>query len=248
MNEDIVYGRNAVREALLSGRTANKMLVAKGDRKGSIGEIITLAKNQNIEVREVYYSKLDEIVKEVDEQANHQGVVLYVSPIEYFEIDDIIDYAKEKGEPPFVIVLDSLTDVHNIGAIIRSAECFGAHGIIMNKKRSAPINAAVLKASSGAASYMRIARVANIVAAIKELKDKGLWVIGADMEGQRADKVNLKGATALVIGSEGKGLARLTKENLDMIASIEMSGKVESLNASCAASILMYEKKRQDML
>jgi len=143
-------------------------------------------------------------------------------------------------------VLDSLTDVHNIGAIIRSAECFGAHGIILNKKRSAPINGTVLKASSGAAAHLNIARVPNIVAAIKELKDKGLWVIGADMEGERADRVNLKGPIALVIGSEEKGLARLTRENMDIIASIEMSGKVSSLNASCAASVLMYEKKRQD--
>lgn len=248
MNEDIIFGRNAVREALLSGKDANRMLVAKGDRKGSIGEIITLARKRNIEIREVYHSKLDEIAKEVDDQANHQGVILYVSPIEYCEIDDILDIAREKNEPPFVIVLDSLTDVHNIGAIIRSAECFGAHGIIINKKRSAPINATVLKSSSGAAAYVKIARVPNIVAAIKELKEKGLWVIGADMEGQRADKVDLKGAVALIIGSEGKGLARLTRENLDLVASIEMNGQINSLNASCAASILMYEKRRQDML
>lgn len=248
MNEDIVFGRNAVKEALLSGKSANKMLIAKGDRKGSIGEIITIAKKLNIEIQEVYNDKLNEITKEVDENANHQGVVLYISPIEYCEIDDILKTASDKNEPPFVIVLDSLTDVHNIGAIIRSAECFGAHGIILNKKRSAPINATVLKASSGAAAHMKIARVPNIVAALKELKDKGLWVIGADMDGQRTDKVNLKGAIALVIGSEGKGLARLTRENADIIASIEMSGNVNSLNASCAASVLMYEKKRQDML
>lgn len=248
MNEDIIFGRNAVREALLSGKDANRMLVAKGDRKGSIGEIITLARERNIEIREVYHSKLDEIAKEVDDQANHQGVILYVSPIEYCEIDDILDAAREKNEPPFVIVLDSLTDVHNIGAIIRSAECFGAHGIIINKKRSAPINATVLKSSSGAAAYVKIARVPNIVAAIKELKEKGLWVIGADMEGQRADKIDFKGAVALVIGSEGKGLARLTRDNLDLVASIEMNGKINSLNASCAASILMYEKRRQDMI
>ena len=244
----ILMGRNAVREALRSGKSINRILVLK-DRDGSLGELISLAKDQKIEVRETDRKKLDELCMPFghgDKPGNHQGIVAYVAGVEYCSVEDILQEAKKRGEDPFVIVLDGIEDPHNLGSIIRSAECAGAHGVVIGKRRSVAVTPAAVKASAGAAEYMHIARVTNISAAITELKKAGLWVAGADMSGTDMTRQGLNGPLALVIGSEGNGLSKLVRDTCDFLVSIPLFGKIDSLNAGVAAGILMFEKKRQD--
>lgn len=244
----LIIGRNAVREAVRSDRSIDRILVSR-ERDGSLGELMKLIKEKNIQYREVDRKKLDELCLPFGhggKTANHQGIVAYAAGVEYCSIQDILNVAKERNEAPFVVVLDGVEDPHNLGSIIRSAECAGVHGIILGKRRSASVTPAVVKASCGATEYMKIARVVNISGALEELKRAGLWVAGADMNGVSMSKQGLNGALALVIGSEGSGLTKLVRENCDFLVSIPLKGKIESLNASVAASVLMFEKCRQD--
>jgi 23S rRNA (guanosine2251-2'-O)-methyltransferase len=247
--EDILFGRNTVREAVKKGRGIDRILVAEGMTDGSIHEIVRMARDQKLIVTEVKRQKLDDMCLPFGyggRPGNHQGIVAIVSACEYVEVEDILRIAEEKGEPPFLVILDGITDTNNFGAIIRSAECFGAHGIIISKRRSAPLNSSVFKASSGAAEYMPVAREVNLTATINKLKEKGLWIVAAVMDGQKASETDLKGPVALVIGSEGEGISRLVEESCDFRVSIGMEGRVGSLNASVAAAVLMYEKRRQE--
>ncbi len=244
----LLIGRNAVREAIKSGRSIDRVLVST-EHDGSLGEIVTLARERKLVVREVDRKKLDELCMPFGhggKTANHQGVVAYAAGVTYCEIADILDAAKEKGEAPFVIVLDGVEDPHNLGSIIRSADCAGAHGVIIGKRRSASVTAAAVKASAGATEYVKIARVVNISAALTELKAAGLWIAGADMDGETMRKTAMKGPLAIVIGNEGEGLSKLVRDNCDFLVSIPMQGHIDSLNAGVAAAILMFEKKRQD--
>jgi 23S rRNA (guanosine2251-2'-O)-methyltransferase len=244
----LLIGRNAVREAIKSGRSIDRILVTT-EHDGSLGEIVTLARERKLVVREVDRKKLDELCMPFGhggKTANHQGVVAYAAGVTYCEIGDILDAAKEKGEAPFVIVLDGVEDPHNLGSIIRSADCAGAHGVIIGKRRSASVTAAAVKASAGATEYVKIARVVNISAAIAQLKSAGIWIAGADMSGQNMRAAAMKGPLAIVIGNEGEGLSKLVRENCDFLVSIPMQGHIDSLNAGVAAAVLMFEKKRQD--
>lgn len=240
-NENTIEGRNPVIEVLKSGRTVEKLFVAKGAIEGSLKVILSIAKDNGIVVSEVDRKKLDEM----STTHSHQGVIALVSSYEYSSIDEMLKLAKEKGEDPFIIILDEIEDPHNLGSIIRSANVYGAHGIIIPKRRSALVTATVAKASSGAVEYMKIAKMTNLNQAIRELKEKGLWVIGTDMDGEICYESNLTGPIAIVIGSEGKGISRLIKENCDGVVSIPMQGEVNSLNASVAAGTIMYEIIRQ---
>ena len=243
----IIMGRNAVREAVKSGRSIDRILVNR-ELDGSLREVVNLARDNNIQIREVDRYKLDEICMPFGhggKPGNHQGILAQVPGVEYCDISDILRAARDKDEKPFIILLDGVEDPHNLGSIIRSAECAGAHGVIIPKRRSASVTAAACKASAGAVEYMKVARVSNLAGAIDRLKDEGLWIAGADMEGTEMTKVDLKGAIGLVIGSEGDGLSRLIREKCDFLVSIPMSGHIDSLNAAVAAAILMFEKKRQ---
>lgn len=244
----LIMGRNAVREAVRSGRSIDKILVTK-EIDGSLREIINLARDNNIRVDSVVREKLDELCMPFghgQKTGNHQGIVAMVPGVEYCEIADILNFAKEKGEKPFIIILDGLEDPHNLGSIIRSAVCAGAHGIIIPRRRAVSVTAAACKASAGAVEYAHIARVANIANAIARLKDEGLWIAGADMSGTAMTSARMEGALALVIGSEGDGIGRLVKEKCDFLVSIPMFGQIDSLNAAVAAAVLMFEKRRQD--
>lgn len=243
----IVMGRNAVREAIKSGRSIDRILVVK-ELDGSLREVVGLARDRNLQIREVERAKLDELCMPFGhggKPGNHQGIVAQVPGVEYCDISDILAVAKEREEKPFIILLDGVEDPHNLGSIIRSAECAGAHGVIIPKRRSASVTASACKASAGAVEYMKVARVANLGGAIDRLKDEGLWIAGADMAGTAMDKADLKGAIGLVIGSEGDGISRLIKEKCDFLVSIPMTGHIDSLNAAVAAAVLMFEKKRQ---
>lgn len=244
----LIMGRNAVREAVRSGRSIDKILVTK-EIDGSLREIINLARDNNIRVDSVVREKLDELCMPFghgQKTGNHQGIVAMVPGVEYCEIADILNFAKKKGEKPFIIILDGIEDPHNLGSIIRSAVCAGAHGIIIPRRRAVSVTAAACKASAGAVEYAHIARVANIANAIARLKDEGLWIAGSDMSGTAMTSARMEGALALVIGSEGDGIGRLVKEKCDFIVSIPMFGQIDSLNAAVAAAVLMFEKRRQD--
>lgn len=234
---DIIAGRNPVMEAIRSGRSIESILVAKGERSGSVVAIIAKAKQKNIPVKDVDSKKLDFLAKGV----NHQGIVAQCAVKEYSTLEEIFALAEERGESPFIIVLDKIEDPHNLGAIIRTAECAGAHGVIIPERRSAGLSYTVEKTSAGALEYMPVVRVKNISAVLQKLKDKGIWVYGADMNGEHYKKVNFDGAVALVIGNEGKGISPLVAKDCDVIVSLPMKGKINSLNASVAAGILMYE-------
>ena len=234
---DIIAGRNPVMEAIRSGRSIGSILVAKGERSGSVVAIIAKAKQKNIPVKDVDSKKLDFLAKGV----NHQGIVAQCAVKEYSTLEEIFALAEERGESPFIIVLDKIEDPHNLGAIIRTAECAGAHGVIIPERRSAGLSYTVEKTSAGALEYMPVVRVKNISAVLQKLKDKGIWVYGADMDGEHYKKVNYDGAVALVIGNEGKGISPLVAKDCDVIVSLPMKGKINSLNASVAAGILMYE-------
>ena len=244
----LIFGRNAVKEAVKAGRSIDKILV-QTEPDGSLKEIVALAKDARIIVHEVNRKKLDEACLPFGhggKTANHQGIVAYTAGVEYCDVSDILNLAAEKGEKPFVVVLDGVEDPHNLGSIIRSADCAGAHGVILGKHRSAPVTAAAVKSSAGASEHMLIARVVNISAALEELKTAGLWIAGADMSGESMYKQDMTGAFALVIGNEGEGLSRLVRERCDYLVSIPMDGHVDSLNAGVAAGILLFEKRRQE--
>lgn len=242
LQNDVIEGRNAVIEALRAGRAIDKIYIAKGDVDKTLGHIASKGREKGIVVVECDRRKLDFM----SQTHAHQGVIALAAVREYCSIDDIFALADERSEKPFIIVCDEISDGHNLGAIIRSAECAGAHGIIIPKRRSAGLTAVVDKASAGAAEHMLIARVANLPAAIKELKSRGLWVYGTAADGQNdLWHTDFSGAVALVIGSEGDGMGRLVKENCDFVVSLPMKGQVSSLNASNAAAITMYEILRQ---
>lgn len=242
LREDLIEGRNAVIEALKSERTIEQLLIAKGDTEGSVNLIIALAKERHIVIKEVDRKKLDNM----SVSKAHQGVIAIVTPYDYFEVSDILKYAEEKNEKPFILILDEIEDPHNFGAIIRSAEVCGVHGIIIPKRRNVGITPIVYKTSAGAVQHMKIAKVTNINAVIDELKERGLWVYGADMDGENyCYEVDFSGAAALVIGSEGKGISKLTKSKCDVLTKIPMRGNINSLNASVAGGIMMYEVMKQ---
>ncbi len=239
--EDRIFGRNPVFEAIKSGRTIDKILIKKGKYEGSLVPIIKKAKEEHIIIQEVERQRLDEL----SGGGNHQGIVAYVSELEYVTVKDILDRARAKNEPPFVIVCDKITDPHNLGAILRTANCVGAHGMIIPKRGSVGLNSIAVKTAAGAAEYTPVARVTNISAAISELKKEGLWIAAADMDGDLMYKTDLRGALGIVIGSEGDGISRLVKENCDFTVSVPMNGDINSLNASVAAGVVMYEALRQ---
>ncbi|WAG57943.1 23S rRNA (guanosine(2251)-2'-O)-methyltransferase RlmB [Clostridium estertheticum] len=242
IREDLIEGRNAVIEALKSDRTVEYILIAKGDMVGSISVVLALAKEKGIVTKEVDRRKLDEM----SQTSSHQGVIAVVTPYKYFEINDIFKYAEEKGEKPFIIILDEIEDPHNFGSIIRTAEVCGAHGIIIPKRKNVGATPTVYKTSAGAIEHVKIAKVTNINVAIEEIKKRGVWVYGADMDGEDyIFNTDLTGSVALVIGSEGRGIAKLTKEKCDVLVKIPMVGKITSLNASVAAGIVMYEIMKQ---
>ncbi len=240
--EDLIEGRNAVTEALRAGRSIDKIYIAKGEVDKTLGHIASKARDQGVVVVETDRRKLDAM----SVTHAHQGVIALAAVREYCSVEDILAIADERGEPPFVILCDEISDPHNLGAILRTAECAGAHGVIIPKRRSAGLTSIVDKTSAGAAEHMAVARVPNLPAAIRELKERGLWVYGtaADAPSGMWD-TDLTGPLCLVIGSEGDGMGRLVAENCDFLLSIPMRGKVSSLNASAAASVVMYEVLRQ---
>ena len=236
----LICGRNAVTEALKSGTLIDLVFVNK-NAGGSISRICAMAAERGIPVKQVDDKKLDHMCA----GAAHQGAAAMLGCAEYYSVQDILDFAKEKGEDPFIIICDEIEDPHNLGAIIRTAEAAGVHGIIIPKRRSASLNHTVHKTSAGAASWIKTARVPNLAAAVKELKDSGVWIYGTDMAGESIYGTDLKGGIAFVIGSEGFGMGRLMRESCDFLVSLPMFGQVNSLNASVAAGICMYEAVRQ---
>lgn len=240
-DSNLIIGRNAVSEALRSGRNIDTLLVVRGERNGSVGRIISECKEKGVVIKEVDRKKLDFMCG----QGNHQGVAAYAAVHEYSSVEDIFALAEERGEAPFIILCDELEDPHNLGAIIRTAETAGVHGIIIPKRRNASLTWAVGKASAGAVEYVPVARVGNLSSTIDDLKKRGLWVYTADMDGQNWCETDFSGPVALVVGSEGNGVSRLIKEKSDFVVSLPMRGKITSLNASVAAGILMYEVSRQ---
>lgn len=242
MYEDIIEGRNAVTAALKSGRQIDKLYIRRGDNKGSLLPIIAKAKEKGISIVEVDKGKLDSM----SETGVHQGVIARIPPYEYKTVDDILNIAREKGEPPFIVILDHLEDPHNLGSIIRTANCAGVHGVIISKHDGVTLTAAAVKASAGAASFTPVARVNNIAQTVDYLKEQGIWVTGADAAGDRSIyEADLKGAVALVVGGEDKGISRLTASKCDFLVGIPMKGDVNSLNASVAAALMIYEAMKQ---
>ncbi len=237
-----VEGRNAVLELLKSNREINKVLIAKGDKQGSINEIISLCKDKGIVFQEVDKSKLDEITQ----TNHHQGVIAYASPIEYKERSDILAIAKARNEAPFIVICDEIEDPHNLGALIRTAEIAGCHGIIIPKRRSASVTETVVKVSCGAPEHLAIARVGNINAAIDALKEAGVWVYGTDGSANKLYfEENLTGPIAIIIGSEGRGMNKLTMKKCDVLLKIPMKGHITSLNASVSGGIVIFEAVKQ---
>ena len=239
--EDMVAGRNAVMEALKGSRSVNKLMIANGSTEGSIKEIIAVAKEKGVNIQYWDRSKLDSIARGI----RHQGVLAQVAPVQYAELEDILQVAKDRNEPPFIVLLDELEDPHNLGAILRTADAAGVHGVLIPKHRSCPLSATVAKTSAGAVEHVPVARVGNLVQTIKKLKQEGLWVAAADMDGKDYYDTDLTGPLLLIIGSEGQGVGRLVKEQCDFVVRIPMVGKINSLNASVAGSILMYEAVKQ---
>lgn len=239
--EDMVAGRNAVMEALKGSRSVNKLIIANGSTEGSIKEIIAVAKEKGVNIQYWDRSKLDSIARGI----RHQGVLAQVAPVQYAELEDILQVAKDRNEPPFIVLLDELEDPHNLGAILRTADAAGVHGVLIPKHRSCPLSATVAKTSAGAVEHVPVARVGNLVQTIKKLKQEGLWVAAADMDGKDYYDTDLTGPLLLIIGSEGQGVGRLVKEQCDFVVRIPMVGKINSLNASVAGSILMYEAMKQ---
>lgn len=239
---DIIAGRNAVSEALRAGRTIDSLYIQRGERSGALSALAAKAKAAGAAIKEADPRKLDHLCG----GANHQGVVAVAAVKEYATVEDLFQLAQERGEPPFFVLCDELEDPHNLGAIIRTAECAGAHGVIIPKRRSAGLTAVVAKTSAGAVSHLPVARVANLPSLLKQLKKEGLWIFGAAADGPVSlYEADLKGPAAIVIGSEGSGMSRLVAETCDVLVRIPMKGKLNSLNASAAAAILLYEAVRQ---
>ena len=243
-SELTLEGRNAVIEAFRAGKTIDKLFVLEHCQEGSMNTIIREAKKKDTIINYVKKERLDQM----SETGKHQGVIAYVAAYDYATVDDILERAREKDEQPFIIVLDNIEDPHNLGAIIRTANLAGAHGVIISKHRAAGLTATVAKASAGAINYTPVAKVTNIAKTIEKLKDQGLWFVCADMGGTRMYDLDLKGPIGLVIGNEGDGVRRLVKEKCDFIASVPMFGDIDSLNASVATGVLAYEIVRQRML
>jgi len=240
--EDLIEGRNAVLEALRAGRPIDKIYLAKGDTDKTLGHIAATARKAGVVVTECDRRKLDGM----GVTGAHQGVIALAAVREYCGLDELLAYAQERGEDPFLIACDEIADPHNLGAIIRTAECVGAHGIIIPKRRSAGLTAVVDKASAGAAEHMRVARVPNMTAALQELKKEGVWIYGTDADATgKLWETDMRGSICLVIGSEGFGMSRLVRECCDFTVSIPLLGRITSLNASAAASVMMYEVLRQ---
>ena len=237
----IIEGRNPIIEALKNNRPIEKIMVNKASKEGSIKKILAMAKENKVIIQEVDRHKLDEM----SESHAHQGVIAITSDYRYYDLDEILEIPKEKGEDTFFIILDGITDPHNLGSIIRTADAVGAHAVIIPKRRSVQITPIVAKASAGAVEYLPVCKVTNIVNTIKTLKENGLWIAAVDMDGQTFYQQNLGGPLGLVVGSEGEGISRLVKQNCDFTVSMPMSGNVTSLNASVAGGILLYEVYRQ---
>ena len=232
--ENVLAGRNPIREALRSGRDIEKLLVMRGELSGSARQIVQMAREARVPVQEVDKERLDEITP------HHQGLLAFASAYQYSSLEEMLQEAEEKGEDPFLIILDGITDPQNLGAVIRTAECVGAHGVIVRERRSVGLTPAAVKASAGAVEYVKVARVTNLSRVLEELKKRGVWVYAVTMDGEDYQKVAFSGGTALVIGSEGEGISRLILEHCDQRVSLPMRGKLDSLNASAAASVMMY--------
>ena len=239
--EFVIEGRNAVIEAFRAGKTIDKLFVLEHCKEGSMNTVLREAKKQGSVINYLKKERLDQM----SETGKHQGVIAYIAAYEYGSVEDILKKAEDKGEQPFVIILDDIEDPHNLGAIIRTANLAGAHGVIIPKHRASGLTATVVKASAGAINYTPVAKVTNISKTIEELKEKGLWFVCADMDGTTMYDLDLKGPIGLVIGNEGKGVRRLVKEKCDFIAKVPMFGDIDSLNASVAAGVLAYEIVRQ---
>ncbi|MGN0390259.1 MAG: 23S rRNA (guanosine(2251)-2'-O)-methyltransferase RlmB [Wujia sp.] len=239
----LIEGRNAVLEAFRAGRTVDKLYIQDGLRDGTISTILRDAKKRDVIVNFVSRDKLDQMSRD----KKHQGVMAITAAFAYSTVEDILAKAEEKGEPPFLFILDEIEDPHNLGAIIRTANLCGAHGVIIPKRRAAGLTATAVKASAGAIHYTPVAKVTNIAKTIAELKEKGMWFACADMDGELMYRTNLTGPIGLVIGNEGSGVSRLVKESCDYVVSIPMKGDIDSLNASVAAGVLAYEVVRQRM-
>lgn len=238
MREDLIIGRNAVIEALKSDRTIECVYVSKGDLEGSIKVALGLAKDKGVVIKEADRRKLDTMC----DGLNHQGIVARVTPFKYCEVNDILEDAKRKEQQPFIVILDEIEDPHNLGSIIRTAELCGVHGIIIPKRRNVGVTSTVYKCSAGAIEHMKIAKVTNINATIDMLKEQGIWIYGADIDGKDYSyNTDFSGPCALIIGSEGKGISNLTLKKCDLLVKIPMIGKINSLNASVAGGIMMYE-------
>lgn len=236
----VIYGRNAVLEAVKSGRTVDKILIRAGGLEGSVNLILAKAKEAGIPVIEVAREKLDSLCA----GGNHQGVAAMAAGVDYVGLDDLFAAAKDSGQPPFFVIADGVEDPHNMGALIRCAEGAGAHGLILSKRRCCPITPAVVKASAGAAEYLPIAKVANIAAAVDVLKERGVWIYGAEADGSSLYDTDMSGAAAVIVGSEGKGISRLVREKCDFVLSVPMYGKVNSFNVSCAAAVILCKAAR----
>lgn len=241
VNENIIEGRNAVLEAFRAGKPIDKLFVLDGCTDGPVRTIVREAKKHDVILQ--YVSK--ERLTQLSETGKHQGVVAFAAAYEYSEVEDMLALAKERGEEPFLILLDNIEDPHNLGAIIRTANLAGAHGVIIPKRRAVGLTATVAKASAGAINYTPVAKVTNLTKTMEELKKRGMWFVCADMDGEQMYRLNLTGPIGVVIGSEGEGVSRLVKENCDFIAGIPMKGDIDSLNASVAAGVLAYEIVRQ---
>lgn len=240
---DIIPGRNPVAEALRSGRPMDCLYIAKGQRTGQVLVLAAKAKELGVPVKEADPRKLSHMCN----GANHQGVLAVAAAKEYATVEDMLALARTRGEPPLLLLCDGLEDPHNLGAVLRAAECSGVHGVVIPKRRSVGLTYAVSKASAGAAEYVPVARVQNLANLIEDLKAQGLWIVAADMDGEPWCRVDFTGPTAIVIGSEGRGVSRLVRERADLAASLPLRGQVNSLNASVAAGILCYEAVRQRM-
>ncbi|MDR2201324.1 MAG: 23S rRNA (guanosine(2251)-2'-O)-methyltransferase RlmB [Clostridiales bacterium] len=238
-----IEGRNAVSEAISAGTTIDRLVVEKGLKDAGANKIIEAAKSRGIKI---FFRDGDALDRE-SAGGRHQGFIAEITDFKYCELDDILEYAKSKGEPPLIALLDGVEDPHNLGSVIRVAECAGVHGVVIPRHRSVSVNETVIKVSAGAAAHMRVAKVGNINDAIDGLKKRGVWVYAADMDGQPLYGTKLTGAAAFVIGGEGAGIKRLTKEKCDLSVAIPMRGKMNSLNASVAAGIVLYEYVRQNL-
>lgn len=238
---NLIEGRNPVLEALKSGREIDKLFIQKGAEVGSIRQIISMARDKNILIKEVDKAKLDSL----SQTKSHQGVIASAALYKYYEVDEILQIAADKGEDPFLLILDEITDNNNLGSVLRTADAAGVHGIIIPKRRSVSLTPAAAKASAGAIEYVPVSKVTNLNQTIEYLKKKGLWIVGADMQGDTYYEKDMTGPVAVVIGSEGEGIARLVKENCDYLVSIPMKGKISSLNAAVSAAIIVYEINKQ---